>query len=94
MKDMTHDHAHRKAIYMTATERKMLKMLGWHRLAIKAHSRWVESMDRLNQYDQDAPQGVAWTWVESREEIFQKAIDHMKAHLYCLDKAEQIKMTL
>jgi hypothetical protein len=54
----------------------------------------VESMDRLNQYDQDAPQGVAWTWVESREEIFQKAIDHMKAHLYCLDKAEQIKMTL
>lgn len=91
---LTLSHAYRKNSAMTSTEKKMQHMLNWHRLAIKAHSRWVDSMDRLNLHDIDAPKGAAWTLVESREEIFQKAIDHMKAHLYCLNKVEQIKITL
>ena len=61
------DLMYKKALALTSVEKKMLKMLNWHRLAIKAHTRAVEAMDRLDDYDRERnnPRAV-WTLLESR----------------------------
>ena len=89
------DLIEKKTLALGDTERKMLKMLFWHRMAIAAHRKAVKAMDRLDAFDREEgnPRAI-WTLLETREGLLKKAEGHARAHIYCLDKAEKIKMTL
>lgn len=79
---------------LTETQRKFERLLAWHKIAKKAHARWLETMNKISSYAACSERGEIWTILESREELMTQATAHIKAYLYCLEKTIKIKSEL
>jgi hypothetical protein len=75
-------------------ERSLMRMYFYNAVAKKAHIRFHWELGNYRAYDQSSADGELWTIQYTAKEIHTKALKHLAAYYYCLEKIRILKKEL
>lgn len=76
------------------TELKMRRMLAYQKIAKKAYKRWMDTVEKYQQYDKAAYNYEFWTIIKTKKQVHDEAMNHYAAYIHCLNKVREIKSML
>ena len=75
-------------------ERNIKRIYFYNHVAMMAHLRFNWELGNYRAYDQSYADGELWTIQYTAKEIHTKALKHLDAYYYCLEKIRILKKEL
>lgn len=82
------------SIAFESTEIHLLRMLKYQRIARKAYIRWMEWTENYQNYDKAKSNYEMWAMISSKQEVHDKALNHLAAYMRCITAFRKLKKSL